>query len=102
MRNLQMLLSNGAAAVIVEETPQWRAQWSNLAARKISYTTISNNTASAFNIIIAGKDAANALNQLADGTQIEIKGQLAQPQMQRTWNAVGKLTGTACLRKSFC
>jgi hypothetical protein len=94
MRNLQMLLSSGAAAVIVEETPQWRAQWSNLAARKISYTTISNNTASAFNIIIAGKDAANALNQLADGTQIEIKGQLAQPQMQRTWNAVGKLTGT--------
>jgi hypothetical protein len=94
MRNLQMLLSSGATAVIVEETPQWRAQWSNLAARKISYTTISNNKASAFNIIVASKDAANALNQLADGTQIEIKGQLAQPQMQRTWNAVGKLTGT--------
>jgi hypothetical protein len=93
MRNLQMLLSSGAGAVIVEETPQWRAQWSNLASRKISYTTISNNKASAFNIIIASKDATNALSQVADGTQIEIKGQLAQPQMQRTWNAVGKLTG---------
>ena len=94
MRNLQTLLSSGAAAVIVEETPQWRTQWSSLATRKISYTTTPNNTPSASNIIIAGKDAANALSQVADGTLIEIKGQLAAPQTQRTWNAVGKLTGS--------
>jgi hypothetical protein len=93
MGKLQMLLSSGAAAVIVEETPQWRSQWSNLANRKISYTNVSNTTANAFNIIIASKDAANALSQVADGTQIEIKGQLATPQTQQTWNAVGKLTG---------
>jgi hypothetical protein len=94
MRNLQMLLSSGAAAVIVEETPQWRAQWNDLAARKITYTTVSNNAPGNANIIIAGKDAASALSQVEDGTPIEIKGQLAAPQIQKTWNAVGKLTGS--------
>ncbi|HEX8288926.1 MAG TPA: M20/M25/M40 family metallo-hydrolase [Pyrinomonadaceae bacterium] len=94
MRNLQAISASGAAAIIVEETPQWRAQWNSLANRKISFTSISNSASSAFNVIIAGKDAANALSKAADGTPIEIKGQLAAQQTQRTWNAVGKLTGS--------
>jgi len=94
MQNLQMLLASGAAAVIVEETPQWRAQWSNLAARKLSFTAISNNKANASNIIVVSSNAANALAQIADGTPIEIKGELAAPQNLQTWNAVGKLSGS--------
>ncbi len=93
-QNLQTLLGNGAAAVIVEETSQWRTRWDNLAARKISFTTVSNNKANPSNIIVVSRDAANALAQVADGTPIEIKGELSVPQTQQTWNAVGKLSGS--------
>jgi len=92
-QKLQAVSMTDAAAVIVEETPQWRAQWSNLAARRLSFTTISNNAGNPFGMIVVGKDAASELAKLADGAQIEIKGQLSAPQTQQTWNAVGKLTG---------
>ena len=94
MQKLQAVSMTDAAAVIVEETPQWRAQWSNLAARRLSFTTISNDAGKPFGMIIVGKDAASELAKLADGAQIEIKGQLSAPQTQQTWNAVGKLTGS--------
>ena len=94
MQNLQAISTSGAAAVIVEETSQWRAQWSNLASRRISFSTISNNAATPFGLITVSKDAANELGKLSDGTQIEIKGGLAAPQTLQTWNAVGKLTGS--------
>ena len=93
MQNLQAIVAGGAAAVIVEETPQWRAQWSNLGSRKISFTRISSGNPSSANVIVVSRDAANALAQIANGTQIEIKGQLDAPQTQQTWNAVGKITG---------
>ncbi|HSK73534.1 MAG TPA: M20/M25/M40 family metallo-hydrolase, partial [Pyrinomonadaceae bacterium] len=93
MQNLQALAASGAAAVIVEETPQWRAQWNNIASRRLSFTTISNVPGNPANIIVISKDAADALAQIADGSAIEIKGELAPPQTLQTWNAVGKIPG---------
>jgi hypothetical protein len=93
-QKLQAISASGAKAVLVEETPQWRAQWANYAARNVSFTTVANSPGNSSNIIVVSRDAANALAQIADGTIIEIKGELAAPQTQKTWNAVGKLTGT--------
>lgn len=93
-QKLSSFFSSGAKAVIVEETPQWRAQWENIAARRISFTNISGTNSNAFNLIAVSKNAADALAQIPDGTNIEIKGELAAPQNLKTWNAVGKLTGT--------
>lgn len=93
MQKLQALSSGGAAALIVGETPQWRAQWSNLAARRLSFTTTGKPAAQS-NLIVVSKEAADALAQAADGTNIEIKGTLAPTQTQQTWNAVGKIAGT--------
>jgi hypothetical protein len=90
---LQALSAGGAAAVLVEETPQFRARWEAIAARRLSFTTVKNLPSTGSNIIFIAKDAAAALFQLADGTTIEIKGELAAPQTQQTWNAVGKLSG---------
>ena len=100
MQKLQSFSTSGASAVIVEETPQLRSQWSNFAARKISFTTISNNTGNTFNLIAVSKEAANALVQIADGTSIEIKGKLAAPQSQKTWNAVGMIKGSDAVLSS--
>lgn len=91
---LQSFLSSGAAAVLVEETPQWRAQWANRATRQISFSTISNNSNNAAPLLVVSKDAAAALAQIADGTQIDIRGTLSTPQTQHTYNAVGKITGS--------
>ncbi len=91
---LQALLRSGAAAVIIEETSRWRAQWNNFASRKISYTTISKDPGVSSNLIVVSKDTANALAALSDGTQIEIKGKLAAAETQQTWNVVGKITGS--------
>lgn len=92
---LQALLTSGAAAVIIEETSRWRAQWNNFASRKISFTTISKDPGGlSSNLIIVSKDTANALAALSEGTQIEIKGKLAAAETQQTWNVVGKITGS--------
>lgn len=93
-QKLQAIAGQGAAAVILEETPQYRARWENTASRKLSFTVISGQQQTSSGIFIVSRDAANALLQVADGTNIEIKGQLAEPQKQQTWNAVGKLTGS--------
>lgn len=93
MQKLQAFSTSGAAAVIIEETPQLRSQWSSFSNRKISFTTVSNNISKPFSLIVVSKDAANSLAQISDGTNIEIKGKLATPQAQKTWNAVGKISG---------
>ncbi|HEX8564764.1 MAG TPA: M20/M25/M40 family metallo-hydrolase [Pyrinomonadaceae bacterium] len=93
-QKLQAISASGAKAVIVEETPQWRAQWENIAKRNLSFTTITGSAGNSFNLIVVSKGAANSLSQIDDGTNIEIKGDLAPPQTQQTWNAVGKLTGS--------
>ena len=96
MQNAQTFLDSGAAAVIVE-MPIPQEQWSNLAARPISFTTISGGGDKKQNpagIIIVNKDVANALDKIADGTQIKIKGELNEPKTLQTWNAVGEIKGT--------
>lgn len=97
MQNVQSVLTKGAAAVIIQEMPSMRAQWENIAARRLSFTDISGGAAmqpKASGVIIVSKAAALPLSQTADGTPVEIKGTLGAPQMLKTWNAVGKITGT--------
>lgn len=93
-QRMQTLSSGGANAVLVEETSQFRAQWVGLAARRISFTTVANQARNVMNLVVISKAAADALSQVADGTNIEIKGTLAESQKQQTWNAVGKITGS--------
>lgn len=93
-QKLQSYSTSGAAAVIVEETPQMRTQWSNLAARKISFTNISDQTENAFGLVIVNRETAMRMSEIQSGTAIEIKGKLAEPQTRKTWNAVGMLAGS--------
>ena len=96
MQKAQSFLENGASAIIIEETPQTRAQWENIAARPLSFTTISGGADKKQNptgLIIVSKYAAEKLAQVADGVPIEIKGELAAPKTLQTWNAVGEIKG---------
>jgi Zn-dependent M28 family amino/carboxypeptidase len=93
-QDLQKYEASGAAAVIVEENEQWRRNWERFAARRVSFTTISERAEKAPAIVVVGKDAAAQIERLSDGTPLELKGNLAEPQRQQTWNAVGKISGT--------
>lgn len=94
MQSLQSFFTSGAAAVLIEETPQTRANWARAAARKPSFTSISDKQTTSTTLITVSKDEAAKIAQLADGTNIEIKGELAPQQKQQTWNAVGKIMGS--------
>lgn len=90
---MQALTAAGASIIIIEETPQWRANWPSYAGRRIGYTVAGAAPKPSATIIVS-KDAANALSLVADGTLIEFGGTLAPIQTTQTWNAIGKITGS--------
>lgn len=89
-----VLMASGAAAIIVEETPQWRSNWTRFAVRKPGYTSINGKPNNGPALIIISKDAAAQIAALTDGTKVEFGGELAPATKQQTWNAVGKITGS--------
>lgn len=92
-QKLQALSGQGEAAILLEETPVYRARWENLAARNLSLTTFTSQPIGA-NVFIVSKEAAAMLGNLAEGTNIEIRGKLGEARKTQTWNAVGKITGS--------
>jgi Zn-dependent M28 family amino/carboxypeptidase len=87
-------MDSGAAAVIIEETPQWRGFWDRFASRKVSYTSFLGGTGNVSTaMIIVSTAAADSLSKVAEGTQIEIGGKLDEPKTRQTWNSVGMIRG---------
>lgn len=90
----QSLLSAGASAVLVEETPQWRAQWAAIASRRIGFTEVRDLVGDKTNIIAIGSEHAAILDGLSDGTIISFGGELGPSEKSQTWNAVGMIKGS--------
>ncbi|HEV2798939.1 MAG TPA: M20/M25/M40 family metallo-hydrolase [Pyrinomonadaceae bacterium] len=87
------LMGQGARAVLVRETPQWRARW---AARGAQLPQLPGTTGRGTNrnLVFLSKEAFQELEQAPDGTTIRIEGEAAPVQMSYTWNVVGVLRGT--------
>lgn len=85
--------TRGASLVIVEENPQYRANWGNIAGRRISFTA-GLGPANPSAIMMVSHNVAIAIRGLSNGTPILFGGILVPPQITQTWNAIGKLTGT--------
>lgn len=97
MQRVPEILSNGAAAVILGDFPLPKEQWDGFAAKKTAFTGDFKNSDSKTappNVIILKAGIADTLAEIADGTNIEIKGTLSEPETRHTYNAVGKLTGS--------
>ena len=92
MQSLQTVTTGDASIVLVEETAQTRSTWAAVASRPIRWTTSATQKPSA--IIIVSKQAAAEISGLPAGTKIEFGGTVAPAQVQNTWNAAGKITGT--------
>ena len=91
MQAVQGLIAAGASIVMIEETAQYRSNWTNMAGRRLTFTASGAKPSA---MIVLSKDAAAAVSALADGTKIDLAGKLAPPQTQQTWNAMAKVTGT--------
>ena len=90
-QGIQALAAGGASIVMIEETAQYRSNWSNLAGRRLGFTA---TTAKPGVTIVLSKETAAQIASLADGTPIEFSGTLAPAQTTNTWNAISKLTGS--------
>jgi hypothetical protein len=91
IQRAQALASAGASIVLIEETPQIRANWGNFGGRMPSFTSTG---AKAAVVLVISKDAVNAIESAPVGIKFEFGGKLAPGQDQNTWNAVGKLVGS--------
>ena len=87
----QALTASGASIVMVEETPQYRSNWANLAGRRLGFAGSAAKPAAT---VVVSKDAFAQIAALTDGTPVELAGTLAPVQNSYTWNAIGKLTGS--------
>jgi len=91
MQAAQAMLAAGASIVLIEETPQMRTNWAAMAARTPGFTATNAKPAV---VAVISKAAADELAGEADGLVIRFDGKLAPPNVQHTWNAIGKLTGS--------
>ena len=85
------LLRQGAAAVLVAESPAWRERWTTLGATPPALPLES--VGGSGTLVILSADAFKELQQAADGTQVSIEGPLGTAQTSYTWNTVGVLRG---------
>ena len=85
---LAKLRQDGAAAILLSEIKEARANWSDLAGQRISLSRRSGN------LFMLSSQAFENASKLADGGAISINGQVAQGANTYTWNAIGKITGS--------
>ena len=90
-QGMQAMTAAGASIVIIEETSQYRSNWTNLSGRRLGFTSSSAKPSAT---VVVSKEVTAQLAALPEGTQIEFSGTLAPVQISQTWNAIGKLTGS--------
>src|SRR5574341_127720 len=93
-RQMRAMLSKGATAVLAALSPELQQRWSALASRMPELPMIIDSSSSSGSTIYLSMDAARALQQIPDGTTIQIKGKLSSPEIIHTWNVVGQLRGS--------
>ena len=98
-RKLGYLMESSAAAILIEETQDWRTGWDRFTNRKITFLTGGGSTSGPA-LIVLSTESAKEISKLEEGTPIEIAGKLGKPQTQTTWNAVGMIKGRAQKRSS--
>jgi hypothetical protein len=88
------LWQQGAAAVLIAESPAWRQRWTASGARLPQLPAASESADSAGALVVLSSDAYKTLQQASDGTQLTLEGALGAAQASHTYNAVGVLRGS--------
>lgn len=94
MTRARGLWQQGAAAVLVAESPAWRQRWAATGTRLPQLPTTNEAAEGAGTLIVLGTDAYKTLQQASDGTQLTLEGTPGAEQKSYTWNTVGVLRGS--------
>jgi hypothetical protein len=96
-RSVFALLAQGAAAVMIAMPAEWRTRWEGLVARlpepPVSLGAAFSPGRTGAAILLNGA-SADAMQQIPDGTVIQINGSLNPPEIKHTWNVVAELAGS--------
>ena len=90
----EAFLSNGAAAVLFTEPPDWQERWARMAGRLPELPTILDSSSTSGSVIVLRAEPAKEIQQLPDGTHLQIKGLLAAATRKHTYNVIGELRGS--------
>ncbi len=95
----QSVLQAGAAAVLVPETPQFRAHWQGIAQRLFADSPELADATGArpdekTNLIVLSKDASAMLDHVPEGTVLQLVAPMEPPKTAATWNVVGEIRGS--------
>lgn len=93
-QQMETFLNNGAAAVLFAEPPDWQERWARLAGRLPELPTRIDSSNATGTLIVLKADAAKELQQLPNGTRLQLKGQLAAATVKHTYNVIGELRGS--------
>ncbi len=93
-RQARAMLSKGVSAVLTASPLDWQQRWSAMASRMPELPMAVSSSSSSGSFILLSMEAARALQEVADGTTIEIKGKLSSAEIMHTWNVVGVLQGS--------
>ncbi|MFN2481061.1 MAG: M28 family peptidase, partial [Pyrinomonadaceae bacterium] len=88
------LWQQGAAAVLLAETPAWRQRWKASGERMPQLATANEVAEGAGTLVVLSADAYKTLQQAGEGTQITLEGAPGTEQKSYTWNTVGVLRGS--------
>ncbi|KXK02928.1 MAG: peptidase M28 [Acidobacteria bacterium OLB17] len=84
---IRQMSRDGAAAVIMVETQEIRANWAEVAGRKATLGRFGT-------LLAVSTKAHEELAKIAEGASITLKGTFESQPPTYTWNAIGKITGT--------
>lgn len=85
--SIRQMSRDGAAAVIMVETAEIRANWGEVAGRKASLGRFGT-------LLAVSTKGAEELAKFADGSMLTLRGTFAAAPPTYTWNAIGKITGS--------
>jgi len=100
----RLLSHDGAAAVLLAETPRSRAHWQETGSQIPEIPNQLEGPQSPpggrFNLLALSHNAVATLGKLPNGTQVRFAAPSAPPEKAYTWNVVGMLRGsTPALRR---
>jgi aminopeptidase YwaD len=96
---VEKVFKAGAAAVLLVETPRYRAHWDAIANDLLSgglelADGTGNDLGFKGTVVVLGNDAVKQLEGVPEGAVIKIAAPMETPETAFTWNAVGRLRGS--------
>jgi hypothetical protein len=91
--SIAWIVEQKPAAVLVPLLPDWQSYWARLASKLPQLPSDKDHSRSSHSVIFLSDAAVQELQQIAEGTLIQLNGKAGATEINHTWNVVGVLQG---------